>query len=273
MFPPQLCDMRPCARALLYLPLPCPSVMRLAVAALLSLLLSVAVMAQAPPSADAILDGWVRQQRAAFDALESLRFVEVTQRRIESPFATRTARIERRVLLRERRLERELVEATIDGEPADEERVRKIEKRLMHALGEDFRAASRFADAPAYHLGRLRPDGRPRHAQHDGRPAWEVVLSGDQEEGPIEAAVLWFLRNGPAPVLLGSRVQMRCDEPANRITIRTRYDDVQGPAGALAIPRTQTVEALLQQRRRWRTFTVTLHAERQLEAIEARWKD
>jgi hypothetical protein len=245
----------------------------LVLVALASVLAPVAV-SQPRTETDAarLLDAWVTQQRNAVEAIERLSLVETTDRHIQSPFKSRRILLEHVLTVRDRRVSRALRLATIDGETAENERVEELEARLATALGAEWSQARRLADAPAYSVGRLRTRGSLQPDQVGGVAVWRVELSPETPDGGLRRATLWFLRDHRAPVLLQSRVELRGQETPNVIVIRTSYRALSGPAGPLAVPFHQRVEAELQQQRRWRTFTVMVHSERQASDVDVTWR-
>lgn len=221
-------------------------------------------------SAEHLVERWTDELRAALAAVETVRYTEHVVHEVDGPFATRRTRLVHDVTLEDRRLHRHLRQAEIDGEPVESERLAHGRKRMRHAMGRDIDLFFDAGDLPVHMLAEMRPVGTPTREDVNDRSAWRVELLPQRGEDTVERATLWLSR-GRTPRLLRSRLLLRGEEPGTVITVTTDYRTVAGPSGLLALPHRQLTEGVLQQQRRWRTFTVLLTTERVLEDVDVRW--
>jgi hypothetical protein len=243
-----------------------------ALAALACAATGAATAQQAPPGAAPLLERWVEVATRAEDAAERIRYREAITREIDGPFAVRRVRIVQDVTITGDRVRRHIHAAEMDDEPIEADRVAHMNRRLRRALGPDYEIATRAGDLAPEALANLRPVGAPRRDRVDNRTLWRVELSPENLNHPVEHATLWMTPDRAAPLLVRSRIRLHGTEPGSVITVYTDYRAVRGPAGTFALPSRQRSEAVLTQRRRWRTFTVVVTSERAIDDVDVRWR-
>jgi hypothetical protein len=238
----------------------------------LSLLVAAAPLAQRAPAAETLLERWSAQQRSAHAAAEGFYFTEHVERAVDGRHGPRAIQYVQRVNMRGATQDAALVRATVDGEVVQSDRIAHMQMRLDRVFGPDLAAAGRLADLPPFLFGRLQTTA-PLAAEHlGGAPVWRMELASRRPESTIDGATLWFARNGQRPVLLRSRLRVRGESPGAIFVITTDHAEVQGPAGPLAVPARQRIEGVVEQQRRWRTYSVTMSTERRFEELRVQWQ-
>lgn len=223
-------------------------------APLFALLLLATVSAQAQDGRR-VLEAWQRDARTAFADVAAVTLNEQVVQIIEGP--REPLRLETRGLLRlapDARPDREVAEAQMGGRPVDPARVSFLARRLGRAFGPAGAEAARPAPLPGLLLRSVQPTDVDAD-RIDGQPAWRVTFvrsDGRATEGRGQA---WFSRDASAPRLL--RLELGADRVDGSVRRTIEYERVAG----LDLPRTMRTVVTVRQRRRIRTYLVTLTAD------------
>ena len=214
------------------------------------LFLSLAHVAAAQPSGEALLDGWVRSWEAAAAGASSVSMDEAVARTFVGPRQETVLEVDARLTYDlggppARTVRR----VRVDGRDVPAERESRHRGRLGRAFGPAGREVAAPPLLPAAVLGR----SRARSVAPDrvgGVPAWRVAL----EVGPrpeADRADAWFARDDGR--LLRLRLGGRRPR-GGRIERDVRFTRVAG----LDLPASATAEFTVRQRRRLRDYVVTL---------------
>ncbi|MEO0558700.1 MAG: hypothetical protein AAF170_11025 [Bacteroidota bacterium] len=232
------------------------------------LLVLVAIPASAQPSADALVQTWIRTWDDAAQGLESVSYDETLTRTIEGPRGTLNIETQGTLdLFLDQRPRRAVSDAWVNDDRVDLERRSEMERRLRRALGRASRDLTRPAPLPIHLLASAEPVGEVRAVRLGATPAWEVSLLRPPRRGPAERLTAWFSPSRTSPRLLQIQRdrRLRHRDTLTRVTTYTRID-------GLDIPTSHTVDAQIEQRRRLRTYAMVLHAETTYEAPEITWE-
>lgn len=241
--------------------------------AFLSALLPQASPAQAP-DAERLLYGWVDGQREAARAATGpgtpvLTFTEHAERRLTGFRGERTIETESALRWDGDALRRRVLAARVDGQPLSPEAVARLDARLDEAHGPELRLLRRAPVLSSRYFAAFAPTGPVEAVEREGRRLWRVEARPTERRGEAARALLFFepgLRDRPR--LLHAEVEI---EPPPRGRRRRRGPppdarvhvtaDFARSADGLDLARRQRVEAVVEQRRRLRTFSVAVHAD------------
>lgn len=213
--------------------------------------------AVAQPTADALLDAWLSEWDAAAERLASVELGETQTRTVEGPRGTlEIETMGTLVLYPEGRPRRSVASATVNGEPLELEKRSHMERRLSRALGPASMDLRRPAPLPIRILATSEPLGAVERTRLGTTLAWQMSLARPSRRGPPERLTAWFTTSSTEPRLLQLQRdrRLRHQDTLTRVTTYTRVD-------GLDLPVRHTVDAQIEQRRRLRTYTLTLRSD------------
>ena len=227
--------------------------------ALLTALL--APTASAQPSGADLLAAWQAGWDEAVEGVEAVRLAETLRRTVDGPRGTLDIETDGELLLAPFRRPRRTVDrATVNGEDLDLDRLKGMERRLRGALGRAAFDLRRPAALPSWDFAHAAPDGPVGSDRLGSALAWRLPLRGAGRPGRLTA---WFSRSRSAPRLL--RLDRAQPIPGGGTLYRsTTYALTVG----LDVPTSHSVRAQIEQRRRLRTYTLTLRADAQYRLAE-----
>jgi hypothetical protein len=245
---------------------------------LLSLLV-LASAAQAQPSAERLFYGWLDAQREATrEAVGAgppvMTFTERAERRIDGLRGERVIETEAFVTWDGDGLYHDVLRARVDGQELSPEDVDRLEDRLDEAHGPELRLLRRAPILSSRLFGGFAPTGPAKRVERDGQTLWRVPVEPDEPRPERPRARLFFASDGAgAPRLLAAELSLapppspprrrpgrrRAPPPPDiRVDIEAQF---QRSPGGLDLAARQRVEAVVQQRRRLRQFSVSVVAD------------
>ena len=241
---------------------------------LFALLLLAPPAAAQPPAAERLFYGWIDGQRKAVQAVAGdgpfmLLFTEHAARRFDGLRGTRTIETETALAWDGADLQRRVLRARVDGQPLAPEAIARLEDRLDEAHGPELRLLRRAPILSARLFGTFVPTGPAEPVVRDGRRLWRVDAEPRERRPDAARARLFFevdRRDRPRLVLAEldlmppspRRHRRRGSPPDVRVHMEADFDR---SAEGLDLAARQRVEAVVQQRRRLRTFSVAVHAD------------
>lgn len=249
----------------------------------LLVLLPQASPAQAP-DAERLLYGWIDGQREAARAAAGpgppvLAFTEHAERRFDGLRGGRTIETVSAMRWDGGALDRRVLRARVDGRALSPEAIARLEDRLDEAHGPELRLLRRAPILSSRFFAGFVPVGDAEAVERDGRTLWRVEARPAERRGePARAALFFAAGRRDRPRLLHAEVEIvpppprgrrprRGPAPDARILLEADFD--RTPDG-LDLARQQRVEAVVQQRRRLRTFSVAVYADLQFSDYQLR---
>jgi len=238
----------------------------LLVIGLLGACLAPAAPAQPAPRGERLLEAWRASTRQVFDDVDEMAWTERADLAVEGPGGTDRLRTVTAVRGgTDAGMNRDLQRAEWNGRPVPAGRLAFLERRMRRAYGPGFEWVRRPLPPEARLFAAFRAEGNARPDQLDGTPAWVVEVVPARERDRFEGGTLWFSRERGDVRLLRSRLVGRIPRGRSAV-VTTDYVSVEG----LDVPRRVRAEAVVQQRRRLRVFTVLLTLDATLEGHRVR---
>lgn len=224
----------------------------------LAVLLVAAVAAQAQDGS-AVLDAWRRSARAATAGVTAVTLDEDVVQVIEGP--RDPMRLETRGSVRlapDARPDRTVLEARVNGRPVEPARLPFLARRLGRAFGPAGGEAARPAPLPDVLLRDAQATGLSAETL-GGQTVWRVAFTragrgADRDDGRRSQGQAWFSRGATLRLL---RLELGGEGPNGTVRRTIDYNLVAG----LDVPTAMRTEVSVRQRRRIRTFLITLTAE------------
>lgn len=239
---------------------------------LLLLLFLLASAVQAQPSAERLFYGWLDAQReAARERVGTgavVTFTERAERRFDGLRGERVIETESFVTWNGDGLYHDVLRARVDGQELPPEDVDILEDRLDDAHGPELQLLRRAPILSVRLFGAFSPTGPAKRVERDGQTLWRVPAEPDAPRPERPRAQLYFALSDGAPRLVEAELTLTPPVPPRgrrgppppdvRIDIEARF--TRSPDG-LDLASRQRVEAVVQQRRRLREFSVSVVAD------------
>ena len=253
--------------------------MRASLLLLTALVGLLALPARAQPSAERLFYGWLDRQQAAAEALVGagpavLTFTERAERRFGGLRGERVIETESFVTWDGSGLFHDVLRAQVDGQELSPEAVDGLENRLDEAHGPELRLLRRAPILSARLFRAFSPTGPTTRVERDGQTFWRVSAEPDERQPKSPRARLYFALDSPdAPRLVRAELTLspppssrrgrsggrRAPPPPDvQVDIEARF---ARSADGLDLASEQRVETVVEQRRRLRSFSVSVIAD------------
>lgn len=206
-----------------------------------------------------LVSRWQARQNRGVARLGTVRCIEESTRRMDSPHGAREIRIVARLRTHLGRagVEREIERMEVNGRSIPEDEQHRVLRYLRHKRASDASPEESLL-LPAGLLGELQPSSAPR-PDPLVRDALRVDLMGAPEDR-VERLTLWF--EPRTDRLVQSRMLSRPEPNDAPLVVETEYRQWRG----VDVPVHRHVEGTMQLRRRSRAFTMLYE-----QTIAYRW--